>query len=135
MKGVKRFGKKGKLSPRFVGPFCILDRVGEVAYRLDLPAHMRGTHNVFHLSMIRKHLRGDAHEQVLDMSDLQLDPDFTYIEHPVKILARDVKRLRTKDIPIAKVQWSLHGPEEAYWVTEEELIREYPHLFAEFDEV
>ena len=87
IRGVKRFGKKGKLSTWFVGPFRILKKVGEVAYQLELPENMKGIHNVFHVSMLRKHLRDDLDEQILDTSDLALDPDVTFVQHPVKILA------------------------------------------------
>jgi hypothetical protein len=131
IRGVKRFGKKGKLSPRFVGPFEILERIGEVAYRLQLPERMAGVHNVFHVSMLRKHLRDDSDSQVLDTSDLQIDPDMSFVENPVRILARDVKKTRRTDIPIVKVQWSLHGPEDASWVLEEEIRKSYPHLLEE----
>ena len=131
IRGVRRFGKKGKLSPRFVGPFQILERIGEVAYRLELPENMRGVHNVFHVSMLRKHLRDDSDEQVLDTSDLVLDPDVTFIQHPVKILARDVRKTRRSEVPFVKVQWSLHDPQDVSWILEEELKRDYPHLFDE----
>ena len=94
IRGVRRFGKKGKLSPRFVGPFKILQKIGEVAYKLELPENMKGVHNVFHVSMLRKHLRDGSDEQILDTSDLALDPDVTFVQHPIKILARDVRKTR-----------------------------------------
>ena len=85
MKGVMRFGKKGKLSPRYIGPFEILERVGEVAYRLALPPSLSAVHPVFHVSMLQKHHSDPSH--VLDFSSVQLDKDLTYEEEPVAILA------------------------------------------------
>ncbi|MEX5618488.1 hypothetical protein ABFV55_27835, partial [Pseudomonas syringae] len=74
-------GKKEKLSPRFIGLFKIIQKVGEVAYKLELPENMKGVHNVFHVSMLRKHLRDGSDEHILDTSDLALDPDMTFVQH------------------------------------------------------
>ena len=93
MKDVMRFGKKGKLSPRYIGPFEILERVGEVAYRLALPPSLSAVHPVFHVSMLRKYHGDPSH--VLDFSSVQLDKDLTYEEEPVAILARQVRQLRS----------------------------------------
>ncbi|XP_070014628.1 uncharacterized protein [Nicotiana sylvestris] len=103
MKGVIRFGKKGKLSPRFIGPFEILDRVGEVAYRLALLPSLLAVHPVFHVSMLRKYHGDPSH--VLDFSTVQLDKDLTYEEEPVTILERQVRQLRSKNFPSVCVQW------------------------------
>ena len=84
MRGVKRFGKKGKLSPRFVGPFEILERVGQVAYRLALAPALAGVHNVFHVSMLRKYISDESH--ILSYGDLALDSDLSYEERPVQVL-------------------------------------------------
>ena len=86
MKSVMRFGKKGKLSPRFIGPFEILDRVREVVYRLALPQSLSVVHIVFHVSLLRKYHSDPSH--VLDFSTIQLDLDLTYEEEPVAILDR-----------------------------------------------
>ncbi|XP_070003203.1 uncharacterized protein [Nicotiana sylvestris] len=102
MKGVMRFGKKGKLSPRFNGPFEVLRRIREVAYELAFPPSLSGVHPVFHVSMLRKHIGDSSH--VLDFSTVQLDGDFTYNVEPVAILERQVRRLRSKDIASVKVQ-------------------------------
>ena len=101
MKGVMRFEKKGKLSPRFVGPFEILERVGVVAYRLALPPSLSVVHNVFHVSMLRKYVADTSH--VVDYEPLEIDEHLSYVEQPVEILAREVKMLRNRSIPLVKV--------------------------------
>ncbi|XP_028096045.1 uncharacterized protein LOC114295956 [Camellia sinensis] len=86
MKGVMRFGVRGKLSPRFIGPFEVLDRIGEVAYRLALPPSLVGVHNVFHVSMLRKYIPNPSH--VIDHAPLQFKGDLTFEEHPIQIVNR-----------------------------------------------
>ena len=127
MKGVMRFGKKGKLSPRFIGPFEVLRRIGEVAYELALPPSLSSVHPVFHVSMLRKYIGDPSH--VLDFSTVQLDDDLTYDVEPVAILGRQVRKLRSKDIASVKVQWRGRPVEEATWETEREMRSRYPHLF------
>ncbi|XP_070005289.1 uncharacterized protein [Nicotiana sylvestris] len=105
MKGVMRFGKKGKLSLRFIGHFEVLWRIEEVAYELALPS-LSGVHPVFHVSMLRKYIGDLSH--ILDFSTVQLDGDLTYDMDPVAILERQVQKLRSKDITLVKVQW--RGP-------------------------
>ncbi|XP_070029615.1 uncharacterized protein [Nicotiana sylvestris] len=102
MKGVMRFGKKGKLRPRFIGPFEILDREGEVAYRLALLLSLSDVHPVFHMSMLRKYHGDPSH--VLEFSTVQLDKDLTYEEEPVAILDWQVRQLRSKTFPSVFVQ-------------------------------
>ncbi|XP_070013354.1 uncharacterized protein [Nicotiana sylvestris] len=101
MKGMMRFGKKGKLSPRIIGPFEILDRVGEVAYRLPLPPSLSTVYLVFHVSMLRKYHGDPSH--VLDFSTVQLDKDLTYEKEPLAILDWQVCQLRSKNFPSAHV--------------------------------
>ena len=101
MKGVMRFGKKGKLSPRYIGPFEILERVGEVAYRLALPPSLSAVHPVFQDSMLWKYHGDPSH--VLDFSSVQVDKDLSYVEEPVAILDRQVRKLRSKNIASVKV--------------------------------
>ncbi|XP_070050955.1 uncharacterized protein, partial [Nicotiana tomentosiformis] len=125
MKGIMRFGKKGKLSPRFIGPFEILRRVREVAYELALPPSLAGVHPVFHVSMLRKY-RGDP-THVLDFSSVQLDKDLSYVEKPVAILDRQVRKLKSKNIASVKVQWRGQPVEEATWETEQDMRSQYPH--------
>ncbi|XP_073061749.1 uncharacterized protein [Primulina eburnea] len=127
LKGVMRFGKKGKLSPRFIEPFEILDRIGERAYRLALPPDLDKVHNVFHVSMLRKYVSNPIH--VLRHEPLDLMPNLSYHERPVQILDRKVKVLRNKEIGIVKVLWSNHIIEEATWEPEEEMKQRYPELF------
>jgi len=122
-RGVRRFGIKGKLSPRYIGPFEILERVGEVAYRLALPPSLAGVHDVFHVSQLRRYVPDPSH--VLDHSDLHIEPDHTFIEHPVRILDSRVKKLRNREVPLLLVQWSRRGPEEATWETEESIRASY----------
>ncbi|ONK60367.1 uncharacterized protein A4U43_C08F17550 [Asparagus officinalis] len=129
MKGVQRFGRRGKLAPRYIGPFRILECIGAVSYRLDLPASMSSVHNVFHISMLKKHLHDEEQQRVLDVPEIELRDDLTTIEIPVSILAREDKRLRNKVIPLVKVQWNRSGVEEASWEREEDMRRDYPHLF------
>jgi hypothetical protein len=126
-KGIFRFGKKGKLSPRFIGPFEILERVGVVAYRLALPPNLSSIHPVFHVSMLRKYLSDPSH--VLEVQPVELRKDMTYEVQPIKIVDRQVRKLRSKDITSVKVVWSGHPREEATWELEEEMLNKYPFLF------
>ena len=127
MKGVMRFGKKGKLSPRYVGPFEILERVGDKAYRVALPPSLSTVHNIFHVSMLRKYISNPSH--VLSYEPLELTHDLAYEEKPVKILDHKEKELRTKKIRLVKVLWRNHSVEEATWEREEEMQSKYPELF------
>ena len=92
-----RFGKKGKLSSRFIGPYEVIEKVGPVAYRLALPPDLKKIHNVFHVSMLRRYRSYPLH--VVSSKTIKLRPDLTYEEEPVKILACEVKELRNKKIP------------------------------------
>ena len=93
---------KGKLSPRYVGPFEILERVGEVTYRLALPPALEGIHPVFHVSQLRMYIADPSH--VLNYEKLSIEPDHTFCEQPMKILDRRVKRIRNKEIPLVLIQ-------------------------------
>ncbi|KAM6587662.1 hypothetical protein CsatA_010267 [Cannabis sativa] len=127
MKGIRRFGKKGKLSPRFIGPFEILEKVGQVAYRLALPPSLSAVHNVFHVSMLRKYVSDPMH--VLSYETLELQPDLSYDEQPVQILDRKEKVLRTKTISLVKVLWRNSKVEEATWELETDMRAQHPELF------
>jgi hypothetical protein len=118
---------KGKLSPRFIGPFRIFRRVGEMAYQLELPDSLSDVHNVFHVSQLKKCLR--VPEKQLPMEELSVQGDLTYTEYPIKILDTLTRVTRNKVIKICKVQWSHHGGDEATWEREEELRIDFPHLF------
>ncbi|KAL8143446.1 hypothetical protein V2J09_016478 [Rumex salicifolius] len=127
-RGVFRFGKKGKLSPRYIGPFEILERVGEVAYRLALPPSLSRVHNDFHVSQLRKYVANASH--VISYDEIEIADNVTYEEYLMAILGRQNKQLRTKVIPLVKVQWSRHGAEEATWETEMSIRERYPELFS-----
>ncbi|XP_073119566.1 uncharacterized protein [Henckelia pumila] len=130
LKGVMRFRKKGKLAPRFVGPFEILDIVGTLAYRVSLPPNLAGVHNVFHVSMFRKYISNPSH--VLNLEPLQLSRHMTYEERPARIMERQERRLRNKTIPMVKVKWLNHSDKEATWETDADIRTRYPELFGKF---
>ncbi|KAK5842474.1 hypothetical protein PVK06_004838 [Gossypium arboreum] len=126
-KKILRFGKKGKLSPRFIGPYRVLKRVGPVAYQLELPPELDRIHDVFHVSMLRRYHSDPTH--VVLVAEIEVRTDLTFEEEPVQILDRDVKVLRRKSVPLVKVLWRNHGREEATWEPEEAMQQQYPHLF------
>ena len=129
-KGVIRFGKKGKLSPRYVGPFEVLEKIGEVAYRLALPPDLSHVHPVFHVSMLRKYVVDPSH--VLDYIPAEVQQDLTYEERPIKILDRKTQVLRTKIVHLVKVLWRNATSEEATWESAEIMEKKYPELFSKF---
>ena len=102
-KKILRFGRKGKLSPRFISPYEILERVGPVAYRLILPLELAKLHDVFHVSMLWKYRYDESH--ILPVQEIQVQEDLSYDEEPKAILAREVKQLRNKQVPLVKVLW------------------------------
>ena len=112
-KGILRFGKRGKLSPRYIGPYEIVDKVGEVAYRLRLPLELANIHDVFHISMLRKYIADPSH--ILKDQPIQLKENLTYEEHPVEILDRRDQVLHNKLISLVKELWRSHKVEEATW--------------------
>jgi hypothetical protein len=133
LRGVKRFGVKGKLAPRFVGPFKVLARKGEVAYELELPESLSAVHNVFHVSQLKKchpEMADTPLRDTIPLEEVQLESDLTYEEKPIKILETSERVTRTKTIKFCKVQWSHHTEEEATWEREDELREDHPHLFA-----
>ncbi|XP_024926589.2 uncharacterized protein LOC112490635 [Ziziphus jujuba] len=110
-KGVVRFGKRGKLSPRYIEPYEIIKRIGSVAYRINLPEELSGIHDVFYVSMLRKYISDPSH--VLETPEIELRDNLSYNEQPVQILGREEKRLCNKTIPLVKVLWRNHLIEEA----------------------
>ena len=127
MRGVKRFGKKGKLSPRYVGPYKILSRVGKLAYAVELPSELSSVHPIFHVSMLRKHI-SDA--VVVDSSvSADIQENLSFDEIPVEILDFSVRRLRNKEVPLVKVLWRNQSVEGATWEAEADMRSKYPHLF------
>ncbi|GJT50924.1 putative reverse transcriptase domain-containing protein [Tanacetum coccineum] len=127
-KGVIRFGKRGKLSPRYIGPFKIIERIGPVAYKLELPDKLRGIHNTFHVSNLKKCLADE--NLVIPLEEIQLDDKLHFIEEPVEIMDREVKQLKQSRIPIVKVRWNSRRGPEYTWEREDFFKRNYPHLFS-----
>nr|GFA16502.1 putative reverse transcriptase domain-containing protein [Tanacetum cinerariifolium] len=110
LKGVVRFGKQGKLNLRYVGPLKVLERIGDVAYKLDLPEELSGIHNTLHVSNLKKCHADEP--LVVPLDGLHLDDKFHFVEKPVEIVDREVKQLKRSRIPLVKVRWnSKRGPE------------------------
>ncbi|KAK6115466.1 hypothetical protein DH2020_007735 [Rehmannia glutinosa] len=126
-KGLINPKKGGKLSPRYLGPYKILQRIGKLAYRLELPAQYAGMHDVFHVSMLRKYVSNPSH--ILKREPVKLKTDLSYKDIPVRVLLREVKKLRNKEIPLVKVLWRNQSIEEATWETEDGMRAKYPDLF------
>ena len=124
---ILRFGKKGKLSLRFRGPYEVLERIGRMAYRLALPLELAKLHDVFHVSMLRKYRSDESH--ILPVQEIQVQEDFSYDEEPKAIMAQEVKELRNKQVPLVKVLWQHHGREEATWEPKTTMSAQYPQLF------
>ena len=126
-KGVVRFGKKGKLSPRYVGPFPVIQRIGPVAYRLQLPEELAGVHDVFHVSNLKKCLSDES--LVVPLQDIEVNEKLKFVEKPLQIEDRKIKFLKQKRLVLVKVKWeSKRGPEYT-WELESVMKRKYPHLF------
>jgi hypothetical protein len=128
-KGMIRFGKHGKLNPRYVGPFKILERFGPVASKLELPEELSRVHNTFHVSNMRKFLSDET--LVIPFKGLRLDEKLNFIEEPVEIMDRDVKQLKQSRIPIVKIRWNSNRGPEYTWEREDRIRAKYPHLFTE----
>ncbi|GJX90755.1 putative reverse transcriptase domain-containing protein [Tanacetum coccineum] len=128
-KGVVRFGKKGKLAPRFVGPFEIIKKVGPVAYRLDLPEELNGVHDTFHVSNIKKCLADPTLKVTLD--EIRVDAKLNFVEEPLEILEREFKKLKHSRIAIVKVRWNSKRGPEFTWEREDQMKLKYPHLFSD----
>ena len=126
-RGVVRFGKRGKLSLRFIRPFEILERIDTVAYQLALSPRKSGVHEVFHISMLRKYTPDPA--QVVDWGQIEVDTDGTFEEGPVCILDIHDQVLRRKTMKLVRVLWRQYGVEESTWEREETMRATYPFLF------
>jgi hypothetical protein len=128
MKGVRRFGVKGKLAPRYISMFPILERCGQVAYRLQLPASLSAVHNVFHVSQLKKCLQ--ILDRTIDVVDVTLEPDLTYSEHPIRVLDQKDRITRKRTLKFYKVQWNQHTEEGATWETQDFLEKKFPRFLA-----
>ena len=126
MWGVIRFGKTGKLAPRFIGPFPILERIGTLAYRVSLPDWLPGVHDVFHVSQLRKHVHDpDLVVEEAAQQDIDITPELALKREPLKIVGKETRELRRKKIHLVKVQWS-SDPRDCTWETEESFEQAYP---------
>jgi hypothetical protein len=128
MRGLCCFKIRGKLAPRYIGPFKILEQRGEVAYQLELPLQLSDVHDAFHVSQLRKCLR--VPEEQMPLEELTIGEDLTYQEYPVKILDTSDKVTQNNRYKICKVQWSDHIEEEATWEKEDQLKAEFPDIFS-----
>ncbi|WMV45614.1 hypothetical protein MTR67_038999 [Solanum verrucosum] len=120
MRGVMRFGKKGKLSPRYVGPYQILRRVGKVAYEIDLPNELASVNTVYHVSMLKKYVGGPT--SIVSLEGLGVDESLSYEEVLVENLDRQVKKLRNKEVTSVKVLWRNPLVEGANWEAEADMM-------------
>ncbi|XP_028118839.1 uncharacterized protein LOC114316387 [Camellia sinensis] len=127
MKGQTRFGVKGKLAPRYVEPYEVLEKINPVTYRVTLPTVMEHMHNVFHVSMLREYLRDLFH--VIEPTHVLLKDDNTYEERPIQIVNCRIKRLRNKEIPLVKIDWQNHGGTYVTWEIEEDMMKRHLDLF------
>ena len=125
-RGAVRFGKRGKLLPRFIGPFEILERMGTVAYRLTLSPSMSGVHEVFHISMLREYTPDPAH--VVDWGEIKVDTDGIFEEGPACILDSRDQVLRRKTVRLVRVLGRHCGVEESTWESEDTMRAAYSFL-------
>ncbi|KAK6117872.1 hypothetical protein DH2020_048372 [Rehmannia glutinosa] len=127
-KGLINPKKGGKLSPRYVGPYKILQRIGKLAYRLELPAPYVGMHDVFHVSRLKKYQPDPEHIITRDTPPLM--ENLSYTERPIRIIDQQIRQLRKREIPMVKVVWQNHNrDEDATWEMEDDIRNQYPELF------
>ncbi|GKA30752.1 putative reverse transcriptase domain-containing protein [Tanacetum coccineum] len=126
-KGVIRFGKRGKLNPRYIGPFKVLAKVGTISYILELPQQLSRVHSTFHVSNLKKCLSDEP--LAIPLDEIHIDVKLHFIEETVEIMDREVKRLKQSRIPIIKVRWNSRSGPEFTWEREDQFRKKYPHLF------
>ena len=127
-KKILLFGRKGKPSLRFIGPYEILERVGPIAYRLAFPLELAKLHDVFYVSMLQRYYYDTSY--ILPVQDIQVQEDLTFDEEPKAILNHEIRQLRNKKVPLVKVLWQHHGMEEATWEPKSIMRAQYPQLFS-----
>ncbi|GKC72918.1 hypothetical protein Tco_1118801 [Tanacetum coccineum] len=126
-KGVVRFSKRGKLNPKYVGPFKVLEKVRSVSYKIELPQELSRVHNTFHVSNLKKCYADEP--LVVPLDGLHIDDKLYFVEEPVEIMDREVKRLKQSRILIVKVRWNSRRGPEFTWEREDQFRKKYPHLF------
>ncbi|GJW71644.1 hypothetical protein Tco_0128561 [Tanacetum coccineum] len=126
-KGVIRFGKRGKLNPRYIGPFKILAKVRTIAYRLELLEKLSRVHSTFHVSNLKKCLSDEP--LAIPLDEIHIDEKLNFIKEPVEIMDSEVKRLKKIRIPIVKVRWNSRRGPEYTWEREDHMQKKYTHLF------
>ncbi|GJR81580.1 putative reverse transcriptase domain-containing protein [Tanacetum coccineum] len=127
-KGMVRFRKKGKLAPRFIGPFEIIERISLVAYRLDLPEELNGVHDTFHVSNLKKCLADPTLQVPLD--EIRVDTKLNFVEEPMEVLEKEFKKLKRSRIAIVMIWWNSKRGPEFTWECEDQMKLKYPHLFS-----
>ena len=123
-KGVQWFGLKGKLAPRYFGPFEIIETCGLVAYRIRLPSRLAAVHDVFHISQLKKCVK--VPEEIIEQQDFEVEPDLSYVVYPMKILDTKERSTRREKVRMYKIQWNHHTEEESTWETEYYLQQNFP---------
>ncbi|GKA10264.1 putative reverse transcriptase domain-containing protein [Tanacetum coccineum] len=126
-KRVVRFGKRGKLNPRYVGPFKVLEKVGSVANKLELPRELSRVHSMFHVSNLKKCYSDEPLAVPLD--GIHIDDKLHFVEEPIEIMDQEFKRLKQSRIPIVKVRWNSKRGPEFTWERKDQFREKYPHLF------
>ncbi|GJZ41516.1 hypothetical protein Tco_0588402 [Tanacetum coccineum] len=129
-KGVIRIGKRGKLNPRYVGPFKVLVKVRKVAYKLELPQELSRVHHTFHVSNLKKCYADEP--IVMPLEWIHVDDKLQLVGEPVEIMKRKIKRLKRSWIPLVKVHWNFRRGPEFTWEREDSFKQKYPQLFTKW---